>query len=40
MYDLPGTGTFIVLGFICAVAGWGVIEFILWLFSFIHISIA
>ncbi|WP_301337224.1 hypothetical protein [Yersinia pseudotuberculosis] len=38
--DLPGTGTFIFLGFICAVVGWGVIEFILWLFSFIHISIA
>lgn len=38
--DLPGTGTFIVLGCICAVVGWGVIEFILWLFSFIHISIS
>lgn len=28
--------------FLCAligVAGWGVIEFVLWLFSFIHISV-
>lgn len=39
MYDLLGTGTFIVFGCICAVVGWGVIEFILWLISFIHISI-
>ncbi|AJI81260.1 putative membrane protein [Yersinia enterocolitica] len=38
--NLPGTGTFIFLGCICAAVGWGVIEFILWLFSFIHISIA
>ncbi|SUP83758.1 hypothetical protein ACILPN_17680 [Yersinia wautersii] len=38
--DLPGTGTFIFLCCICAVVGWGVIEFILWLFSFIHVSIA
>ncbi|QAS67012.1 hypothetical protein KOCBH_04567 [Klebsiella michiganensis] len=29
---------FLVLGIICGVAGWGVIEFILWLFSFVHIS--
>lgn len=29
---------FIVLGLICGVVGWGVIEFILWIFSFIHIS--
>ncbi len=40
MYDLPGTGTFIAFGCICAVVGRGVIEFILWLFSFVHISIA
>ncbi|OAT16809.1 hypothetical protein M977_04428 [Buttiauxella gaviniae ATCC 51604] len=38
MYDLPGTGTFLVLAVICGVVGWGVIEFILWLFSFVHIS--
>ena len=29
---------FLVLGIICAVVGWGVIEFILWLLSFVHIS--
>lgn len=39
MYNLPGVGTFAVLGLLCAVIGWGVIEFILWLFSFIHISV-
>ena len=39
MYNLPGVGTFAVLGVICAVFGWGVIEFILWLFSFIHVSV-
>ncbi len=38
--NLPGTGTFIFLGCICAVVGWGMIEFILWMFSFIHISIS
>ncbi len=30
---------FILLGLVCAVVGWAVIEFVLWLFSFIHISI-
>lgn len=29
---------FLILGIICGVVGWGVIEFILWLFSFVHIS--
>ncbi|EEP91805.1 hypothetical protein [Yersinia kristensenii] len=38
MYNLPGSGAFIVLGCICAVAGWGVIEVVVWLFS--HINIA
>ncbi|WP_265343135.1 hypothetical protein [Yersinia enterocolitica] len=38
MYDLPGTGAFIVFGCICAIVGWGVIEFVVWLLS--HISIA
>lgn len=28
----------IVFALVCAVGGWCVIEFILWLFSFIHIS--
>lgn len=28
----------IIFGVICAVAGWGVIEFILWIFSFVNIS--
>lgn len=33
-------GAFVTLCIVCAVVGWGVIEFILWLFSFIHISIS
>ena len=31
---------FIILGLVCAIVGWGVIEFILWLFSFVHITIS
>lgn len=39
MLNLDGIGVMIVIfGIICAVVGWGVIEFILWLFSFVHIS--
>ncbi len=39
MYNnLPGAGSFLILGLICAVAGWGVIEFLLWLLSFVHVS--
>lgn len=39
MFSSHGYGVAIVIfGFICAVVGWGVIEFILWLFSFVHIS--
>lgn len=37
--NLPGTGFFVVFGVICAVIGWAVIESILWLLSFIHITI-
>jgi hypothetical protein len=33
------TGGFIVAALICGVVGWGVIETLRWLFSFIHISI-
>lgn len=33
------TPAIIVLMIICAVAGWGAIEIIRWLFSFIHISL-
>lgn len=29
---------FIVLGMVCAVAGWALIEFVLWIFSFVHIT--
>lgn len=29
---------FIFLGVLCAVVGWAVIELLLWLFSFVHIS--
>ncbi|HHC4507736.1 Uncharacterised protein [Klebsiella pneumoniae] len=39
MLNLDGLGgAIIIFGIICAVVGWGVIEFILWLFSFVHIS--
>lgn len=39
MINLDGIGGAIVIfGIICAVVGWGVIESILWLFSFVHIS--
>lgn len=39
MFSSHGYGVAIVIfGIICAVVGWGVIEFILWLFSFVHIS--
>lgn len=39
MLNPDGYGAAIViLGIICAVVGWGVIEFIIWLFSFVHIS--
>lgn len=38
MYSDNWGTAFIVLGLICGVVGWGVIEFILWVFSFIHIS--
>lgn len=38
-FNLFGMGIFIFFGCICVVVGWGVIEFILWLFSFIYISI-
>lgn len=39
MLNLDGLGVAIVIfGIICAVVGWGVIELILWLFSFVHIS--
>jgi hypothetical protein len=32
------TGAVIILCILSAVAGWAVIEFILWVFSFVHIS--
>jgi hypothetical protein len=31
-------GFFITFGIICGLIGWGVIEFLLWLFSFVHVS--
>lgn len=37
--NLPGAGFFLFLGVICAIIGWAVIESILWLLSFIHITI-
>lgn len=30
---------FIVAGIVCGIVGWAVIELVLWLFSFIHITI-
>lgn len=40
MIDGNGFGAAIVVfGIICAVAGWAVIEVILWLLSYVHISI-
>jgi len=38
MYSGNWGAAFIVLGLICGVVGWGVIEIIRWAFSFIHIS--
>lgn len=39
MFSSDGYGAAIVIfALICAVVGWGVIELILWLFSFVHIS--
>lgn len=39
MFSSHGYGAAIVIfAIVCAVAGWGVIEFIRWLFSFVHIS--
>ncbi len=30
---------FIAAGIVCGIVGWGVIEFVLWLFSFVHVTI-
>lgn len=38
-YNLPGTGTFIFCMGVAAVIGWGLIEFLLWMLSFIHVSV-
>lgn len=32
------TGGLILLAVICGFAGWGIIETVRWLFSFVHIS--
>ena len=39
MYGLNFGGALIVFGISCAVGGWAVIEFVLWLFSFVHITV-
>lgn len=31
-------GVFIFLGVVCGLVGWAMIELLLWLFSFVHIS--
>lgn len=36
--DWDWMGAIIIFGIVCAVAGWGIIELIIWLFSFVHIS--
>ncbi|CZU77310.1 MULTISPECIES: hypothetical protein [Enterobacter cloacae complex] len=39
MFSSHGYGAAIVIfAIVCAVVGWGVIEFTLWLFSFVHVS--
>ncbi|WP_370560144.1 hypothetical protein [Escherichia coli] len=39
MFSSDGYGAAIIIfAIVCAVLGWAVIEFILWLFSFVHIS--
>ncbi len=39
MIDGNGFGAAIVIfGLVCAVIGWGTIEVLLWLLSFVHIS--
>jgi hypothetical protein len=37
-YNLPGTGTFMILMAVAGVIGWGLIESLLWMLSFIHVS--
>lgn len=32
------TSFFIAAGIVCGLVGWGIIELLLWLFSFVHIS--
>lgn len=39
MYGLNIGGAFIMLGIVCAIGGWAVIEFVLWLLSFVHITV-
>ena len=39
MYGLNFGVAFIMLGIACAVGGWAVIEFVLWLLSFVHFSV-
>lgn len=31
-------GAIVIFGVLCAVVGWGVIELLLWLLSFVHVS--
>ncbi len=39
MFNSDGFGAVIIIfGLICAVCGWAVIEFFIWLLSFVHIS--
>lgn len=39
MFSSHGYGVAIVIfGMMCAVVGWGAIELLLWLFSFVHVS--
>lgn len=39
MGSLSWGSFFIACGVICGLVGWAVIEFVLWLFSFVHVTI-
>lgn len=38
MYNGDYNAVFILLGIVCAVVGWGVIESVLWLLSHVSVS--
>jgi hypothetical protein len=38
-YNLPGTGFFMAFMALSVVIGWAIIEFVLWVFSFITVTV-